>query len=203
VRLLLRLHNQFVGSYCAMKIRTVALGVILEPTDFIAGIDGITPIFAKLVLLKDHLDEISKHLQDSTGHEVQTCRVCTNSFEEWMTPLLAAPDSLTLWGPGELPLLRFLQLPRWYSLLSCCLSCKEGRCVRCSPSADGGTRERRPAVPSLPRRRGRSAQCGACCGAQSGQGQPSGHHAADLRAHPERGAEHLQGAWTGLWGYVL
>jgi hypothetical protein len=78
-----------------MKIRSVCIGVQLTPLDLV-GTKGDEPIRRKLAAVADHLGAVSRCVREATGHEVQTCRVSTNSFEEWLLPVLEGPDSLPL-----------------------------------------------------------------------------------------------------------
>ena len=65
-----------------MKVRTITVGLALEPQDFVE-IDGSHAISLKLQFAKKSLDDISNSLK-SSGYEVQTLRISLNSFEDWL-----------------------------------------------------------------------------------------------------------------------
>lgn len=79
-------------NFARMKIRTVAIGLVIDPIDFDDDCCGIN---RKLSEAKLSLDAVSLALTERTGHEVQTMRVYTNSFEEWLLPLLSPPFAYT------------------------------------------------------------------------------------------------------------
>lgn len=78
-----------------MKIRTITLGIQLSSTDLLNN-NGSIPLVAKLQAAKEDIDAISARLQADTSHEVQTCRISTNPFEDWLVPLLRSPYNLLL-----------------------------------------------------------------------------------------------------------
>ena len=69
-------------SQCAMKVRTVTIGVELIAKDLIE-VDGTHPINEKLKKAKSALTSITSSLV-AVGYEVQTQRVSFNNFEEWL-----------------------------------------------------------------------------------------------------------------------
>lgn len=81
-----------------MKIRTVALGIILTPDDFVGADSSGVPkkLSEKLSQTGEHLRAIEHALSTATNHEVQTLRVHTNSFETWLLPLLLTPYDMVL-----------------------------------------------------------------------------------------------------------
>lgn len=78
-----------------MKIRSVALGVVLTSQDFV-DVAEQSPLQVKLAAVGDHLRAIQEKLTTETGYEVQTLRIYCNSFEEWLLPLFVAPFNMTL-----------------------------------------------------------------------------------------------------------
>lgn len=92
---LLFTRNFLLSARSGMKIRTVCIGLLLEPVDFV-GLEKTQGVHQKLLRAKDDLTEIAKGLQLATGHEVQTQRICTNSFEQWLIPLLDSPYNMSL-----------------------------------------------------------------------------------------------------------
>jgi uncharacterized protein (UPF0210 family) len=65
-----------------MKVRTITIGIDFVYGDFVA-VDGVHPISIKLEIAKKSLDTIKSSLI-AAGYEVQTVRVASNSFEDWL-----------------------------------------------------------------------------------------------------------------------
>lgn len=65
-----------------MKVRTITIGVEFVAADF-AESDGVHPVGVKLEIAKRSLDSIKSSLI-AAGYEVQTVRVASNTFEDWM-----------------------------------------------------------------------------------------------------------------------
>lgn len=66
----------------AMKIRTITVGLQVQPEDFVE-VGGTHAIGSKLLFARRSLDDISNSLK-SSGYEVQTLRISLNSFEQWL-----------------------------------------------------------------------------------------------------------------------
>lgn len=79
-----------------MKIRTITVGVVLKPEDFLCGSESPSSVFNTLLRTSEHLNAIEQALSIATSHEVQTLRVHTNSFEDWLLPLFQSPHNMTL-----------------------------------------------------------------------------------------------------------
>ena len=78
-----------------MKIRSVALGVVLSAQDFVE-VAGQSPLLQKFHAVGEHLASVGSKLFENTGFEVQTLRIYCNTFEEWLLPLLLSPYNMTL-----------------------------------------------------------------------------------------------------------
>lgn len=78
-----------------MKIRSVALGLVLSAQDFL-DFAGQNPLLLKLQVAGESLASVGVKLSENTGFEVQTSRIYCNTFEEWLLPLLLSPYNLTL-----------------------------------------------------------------------------------------------------------
>lgn len=71
-----------------MKIRAITCGMSLSPVDFLdVNVDGNLTLGIRFDLIRSYLDKAESALV-KLGHEVQTVRISTNSFENWLVPLV-------------------------------------------------------------------------------------------------------------------
>jgi hypothetical protein len=74
------------ASVSNMKVRTITCSLVLSAADFHEADEAkLAARFDEIALI---FDKCSKVLNDQ-GHEVQTVRISTNSFETWLLPLLS------------------------------------------------------------------------------------------------------------------
>ena len=60
-----------------MRVRTLTVGITINNVEELcSAMEGVSP----------YLNHIADHL-NGKGYEIQTLRICTNSFEEWLLPI--------------------------------------------------------------------------------------------------------------------
>lgn len=69
-----------------MKIRAITIGLSLTSKDFETR-EQLQSLQQQFLLAKQHVNQIQLALE-AQGYQVQTTRICFNSFEDWLLPLL-------------------------------------------------------------------------------------------------------------------